>query len=381
MPGKPHWLVAHGGGPTAVLNASLAGLARGAAGHGATLSAARFGMEGLLAADWVSLDGRSPAFWLQVENAPGSLIGSSRRAMAGDDFPRAIQLCLQRGVTALFLTGGNGTMRCAWRLHDAAGPDLQVIGIPKTIDNDIPGMDHTPGHGSVARFFAHAARDLGADNRALPSPVTVLETLGRDAGWVTASTALARHHPDDAPHLIYLPERPVSLEQVCGDVDGVLQQLGRCVVAVCEGQKDLDGRPFGADVLNDRDGVPRLASNLGHVLAQWIGDRLRVRARSEKPGLVGRCFALASSPTDRAESLAAGEFAAQLAADGQSGVMVALNREPGPAYRLRLEPQPIQTGLRHFPHSWIHPHGQNVTEEYAKWAHPLAGFVDDLPKL
>jgi 6-phosphofructokinase 1 len=301
--------------------------------------------------------------------------------MRDEDFNRAAQICAARDLSCLFLTGGNGTMRCALRLHSAAGTGLQVIGIPKTIDNDIPGMDHTPGHGSVARFFAHAARDLGADNCALPSPVTILETLGRDAGWVTASTVLARHHPDDAPHLIYLPERPVSLDQVCGDVDGVLRRIGRCVVAVCEGQKDLDGLPFGADVLNDRDGVPRLASNLGHVLAQLIGDRLRVRARSEKPGLVGRCFGLACSPTDRAEALEAGRFAAQLAAAGQSGLMVALNREPGPAYHLRLEPQPIQTGLRHFPHSWIHPHGQNVTEEYVNWVHPLAGFVEDFPKL
>jgi 6-phosphofructokinase 1 len=381
MPPNTNWLVAHGGGPTAVLNASLAGLSRAAQQCGAQLYAARFGMHGLLAGEWVSLAGRSPGFWSRVELAPGSLIGSSRRSMAADDFLRAVQLCLERGITALFLTGGNGTMRCAARLAETAAGALPVLGIPKTIDNDIPGMDHTPGYGSVARFFAHAARDLGADNCALPSPVTVLETLGRDTGWVTASTALARHHADDAPHLIYLPERPVSLEQICADVDRVVSRLGRCVVAVCEGQRDPQGQPFGADVPKDRDGVPRLAANLGHTLAQLIGDRLRIRARSEKPGLVGRSFALAASPVDRAESAAAGHFAGLAAHDGASGVMVALQRAPGPAYSHQLALTPLTAGLRHFPHSWIHPSGHNVTEEYIQWVKPLAGPIEDLPKL
>lgn len=375
------WLVAHGGGPTAVLNASLAGLARGAEAAGAELWAARHGMDGLLRSDWADLRGRGESFWSKVERAPGSVIGSSRRGMETPDFERAVEICRAAGVGVLFLTGGNGTMRCARRLHEAARGAMRVIGIPKTIDNDIPGMDHTPGHGSVARFFAHAARDLGADNRALPSPVAVLETLGRDVGWVTAATALARREDDDAPHLIYLPERPVSPDQVCGDVDRVLRRLGRCVVAVCEGQKDTEGRAFGAETQKDRDGVGRLSANLGHAMAHLISARLGVRARSERPGLVGRSFGLTASERDRAESEAAGRFAAIGAADGRGGVMVALNRDPGPGYRLRLEYAPIESGLRHFPHSWIAPSGHDVVQDYIDWVRPLAGEVEDLPKL
>ena len=144
-----------------------------------------------------------------------------------------------------------------------ANYDLQVIGIPKTIDNDLRVTDHTPGYASTARFFACAARDVGEDNRSLPSPVCVLETLGRNAGWIVAATSLARRHADDAPHLIYFPERRLSLDRIAADVEHVYRRLGRVVVAVCEGQLDEHGQPFGADV--DRAGVAvqRLASESG----------------------------------------------------------------------------------------------------------------------
>jgi 6-phosphofructokinase 1 len=376
-------LLVHGGGPTAVLNASLAGLAweaRSLPGF-PPLWAARHGMDGLFGQDWVDLSGLSDSLLQQISLAPGSVIGSSRRPMQKHEFAQAVDLLDSAGFGFVFLTGGNGTMRCAEGLAREAAGRLQVIGIPKTIDNDIPGMDHTPGYGSVARFFAHAARDLGADNRALPTPVVFLETLGRDTGWVTASTALARTRDDDAPHLIYLPERPVSLDHICADVESKVTHLGRCVVAVCEGQRDEQGQPFGADVPPDRDGVRRLASNLGHTLAQLVADRTGLRTRSEKPGLVGRCFALTCSETDRREAEICGRTAARAAHAGASGVMVALQREPVPPYRPRTELVGLAAGLRHFPLSWITPSGNDVLGDYTDWARPLAGLIEPLPCL
>lgn len=376
-------LLIHGGGPTAVLNASLAGLAlecRRLAGF-PDLWAARHGLDGFFASDWLDLSAQPESLLQSLLAAPGSAIGSSRYPMRDEDFARAVSICRDRRVRIVFLTGGNGTMRCAARLHQAAGDALQVIGIPKTIDNDIPGMDHTPGYASVARFFAHAARDLGADNRALPSPVTILETLGRDTGWVTASTVLARSQSGDAPHLIYLPERPLTLGRICQDIQCTLDRLGRCVVAICEGQRDENGQPFGADVPQDRDGVPRLASNLGHTLALLVSRRLGIRARSEKPGLVGRCFAATASAADRAEAELCGRHAVRVARAGQSGVMVALHRQESPAYSPVVETVPLADGLRHFPQPWIAEGGNDVTSDFVQWLFPLTGPIESWPTL
>jgi 6-phosphofructokinase len=160
-----------------------------------------------------------------------------------------------------------------------------VIGIPKTIDNDLAITDHTPGYPSAARFFIHAARDIGLDNRALPTPVCILETLGRNTGWITAATALARADADDAPHLIYFPERRVSLDRMAADVEGVYRRIGRVVIAVCEGQLDETGQPFGADVDRPESAVHRLSSNLGHTLANALARKTGLRARAEKPEL------------------------------------------------------------------------------------------------
>src|SRR5205085_12285406 len=137
------------------------------------------------------------------------------------DYQRMLDVLKRRDVRFLFYTGGNGSMDTAMRVEQfaaSAGYELRVVGIPKTIDNDLMETDHTPGYGSCARFFAHAVRDIGADNRGLPPPIEVVEVLGRNVGWVVAATALARHREDDPPHLIYFPDSCVSAHQVCSAV-------------------------------------------------------------------------------------------------------------------------------------------------------------------
>jgi 6-phosphofructokinase 1 len=225
----------------------------------------------------------------QVGEAPGSALGSSRLPLADEDFAHLLDTFRRTDVHTFFYTGGNGSMDTALRIARYARVahfDLQGIGIPKTIDNDLRVTDRTPGYASTARFFACAARDVGEDNRSLPSPVCVLETLGRNAGWIVAATSLARHAEDDAPHLIYFPERRLSLDRIAADVERVYRRLGRVVVAVCEGQLDESGRPFGADVDRAGSEVQRLASNLGHTLARLLSEKLGIRARAEKPGLL-----------------------------------------------------------------------------------------------
>jgi ATP-dependent phosphofructokinase / diphosphate-dependent phosphofructokinase len=179
-------LVAHGGGPTAVLNASLAGLVSGCRGRYKSLVASAFGFEGLLSGRLTDLLSIPEERWAAIRLAPGSVIGSSRKAFD----PEAVATALREaGIDTVFLTGGNGTMGTALELSRRG---VRVTGIPKTIDNDLAVTHHSPGYASTAYFFACAARDIGMDVAALPSPICVLETLGRNAGWITAATALAR---------------------------------------------------------------------------------------------------------------------------------------------------------------------------------------------
>jgi 6-phosphofructokinase 1 len=388
MPGL-RAIVAHGGGPTAVLNASLAGLVEECrrSGQFTALQGARFGAQGLLAGDFVDLLAQPAALIEAVAQTPGSAIGSSRRKLEAADYERIIQAFRKHDVHWFFYTGGNGSMGTALELARFArdsGYELGVTGIPKTIDNDLPVTDHTPGYPSTARFFAFAARDVGEDNRSLPSPICVLETLGRNAGWIVAATSFARRHEDDAPHLIYFPERPLSLESMAADAERVYRRLGRVVIAVCEGQLDESGQPFGAAV--DRPDVAqhRLASNLGHTLAQLLAAKTGLRARAEKPGLLGRSCGPFASPLDRAEACECGRAAARAAMEDRSACMVAIRRESDQPYRSSTFLAPLETVAgqeRTLPLEWIAPKGNDVLPAFRDYARPLIGDVPGYPRL
>ncbi|MGA3023351.1 MAG: diphosphate--fructose-6-phosphate 1-phosphotransferase [Bryobacteraceae bacterium] len=388
MPGL-RAIVAHGGGPTAVLNASLAGLVEECrrSGQFTALQGARFGAQGLLAGDFVDLLAQPAALIEAVAQTPGSAIGSSRRKLEAADYERIIQAFRKHDVHWFFYTGGNGSMGTALELARFArdsGYELGVTGIPKTIDNDLPVTDHTPGYPSTARFFAFAARDVGEDNRSLPSPLCVLETLGRNAGWIVAATSFARRHEDDAPHLIYFPERPVSLDRIAADAERVYRRLGRAVIAVCEGQIDESGQPFGAAV--DRPDVAqhRLASNLGHTLAQLLAAKTGLRARAEKPGLLGRSCGPFASPLDRAEACECGRAAARAAMEDRSACMVAIRRESDQPYRSSTFLAPLETVAgqeRTLPLEWIAPKGNDVLPAFRDYARPLIGDVPGYPRL
>ncbi|MGO4882532.1 MAG: diphosphate--fructose-6-phosphate 1-phosphotransferase [Bryobacteraceae bacterium] len=374
-------IVAHGGGPTAVINASLAGLIAECSRRGLQLSGARYGLAGLLRADLIDLTALDAGVAQRIAESPGSALGSSRLPLVEDDYERLLSVFRRAQVRIFFYTGGNGSMETALRIARharAAAYDLQVIGIPKTIDNDLCVTDHTPGYASTARFFACAARDVGEDNRSLPSPICVLETLGRNAGWIVAATSLARHAADDAPHLIYFPERRVSLESMAADTERVYRKLGRVVMAVCEGQLDEHGRPFGADVDRAESQTQRLSSNLGHTLARLLSAKLGLRARAEKPGLLGRCCGEFAVPRDRRDAYACGQAAAAAAAEGHADVMVAL-RTDSSTFLTPLET--VARVERRLPAEWIHPDGHDVLSPFRDYAAPLVGEVPAWPRL
>jgi 6-phosphofructokinase 1 len=382
-------LIAHGGGPTSVINGSLAGLIEecSESGRFGALYGARFGVQGMLEENLLELLDQDPNLIQAIGHAPGSALGSSRRKLTEADYDALLDLFRRRDIHCFFYTGGNGSMGTALSVERharAAGYELQVIGIPKTLDNDLAVTDHTPGYASTAHFFALAARDVGEDNRSLPSPVCILEVLGRNAGWVVGATSFARTHPDDAPHLIYFPERPVSLDRIASDVERVYRRLGRVVIAVCEGQLDETGAPFGAAVDRADNAVYRLASNLGHTLARLITEKTGLRARSEKPGLFGRCCGPFATDLDRREAWECGRAAARAATEGRSGEMVAIRRDSDAPYHSSTFLTPLESVARHervLPNDWISPDGSDVNPGFIKYARPLVPEISAYPRL
>jgi 6-phosphofructokinase 1 len=319
---------------------------------------------------------------------PGSILGSSRQALETKDYGLLFEVLAQRDIRYLFYNGGNGSMQTALEIHREAslrGYDLRVIGIPKTIDNDLEQTDHTPGYGSTARFFALAARDVGADNGSLPGTITVLEVMGRNVGWLAAATSLARWTEEDSPHLIYFPERPLEEDVLLGHIENVYRRLGRCVIAVCEGQLNDKGIPLGGADPGPPDAFGRkLSGNVGYSFAKMVGEVLGVRARSEKPGVLGRSTASVVSETDRHEAWLVGVSAVRAAIQGESGVMVTLAREPGSEYRIATGLTPLETVAhreRRFPAEWISSDGNDVAPGFREWALPLTGEIELRPHL
>jgi 6-phosphofructokinase 1 len=380
-------VVAHSGGPTPVINASLLGTVEEARLHPqiTALYGARFGIAGILSEDFIDLYRQPEATLQAVARAPSSALGTSRREVGPAELAQALDVFRAHDIRYFFYNGGNGSMGTAHQIRSmasAAGYDLQVIGIPKTIDNDLLETDHTPGYASTARFFASAVRDIGADNRALPGQVEFIEILGRNVGWLAAATSLARAKPDDAPHLIYFPEQRLPLDTLLSDVERVFRRLNRCVVAVCEGQLDENGEPFGADARAGSRGS--LAMNLAHRLAMLVMERLKIRARSEKPGLLGRACTACISDVDWNEARRCGKAAVSAAIGGESGKMVTLLRGSGPRYE-------AETGLadlnrvaffeRPFPAEWRNQDGNDVLPPFREYAVPLVGTIEAHPAL
>jgi len=376
-------LLLHGGGPTQVMNASLAGVVEESRlwPEIQALLGARFGIEGVLAEDFFDLGAQTPARIAAIARTPGSALGSSRFPATPGEYQRLLEILSRRGIRFLFFNGGNGSMYMAHQIACAAagsGYELRVIGIPKTIDNDLGGTDHSPGYGSTAWFFACALRDIGEDIRALRGRVTLVEVMGRNAGWLTAATVFARSRPEDPPHLIYLPERPLSRARFLSDVESAFRKHGTAVVAVCEGQTDERGRPMGD--LGTPDGFDRqLSGNLAHTLARLVIGELKLNARSEKPGLLGRSSMAFVSETDRAEAYLCGRAAVRAAMEGHTDRMISLVREPGPVYRVSTGLQPLEeVGFieRRFPTEWITPDGAGVDAAFLKYAAPLLGPME-----
>ena len=371
-------LVAHGGGPTAVINCSLQGVVEAArsAGFDGSIYAARFGAEGILAGDLIDLTNVPAATIARLSHTPASAIGSCRRKLTDADYPTVLETLKRFDVGYFFYNGGNDSMDTCHKVNELAkkeGLDVRVIGIPKTMDNDLDLTDHCPGFGSAARYAALSSAELALDASALPIHVVVLELMGRNAGWVTAASALAGRLTG-CPVLTYLPEVPVDEDRMLVDVERTYARGKGLLVTVSEGLCGLDGKPLADTGIVDGFGHTVPGGTAQHITDRII-QKLGLKSRAEKPGLLGRASIPYQSSTDRAEAYAVGQYAVEAALQGESGYMVAINAVRTPAYRADLSLVPLAKVAnveKKFPLEWI-ADGNQIADAFFDYAMPLMG--------
>ena len=384
---KMNMVVAQSGGPSMVINESLVGAvleARKSARIGKILGA-RHGILGILGDDYVDLRKPSVRKLRAIAETPSSALGSCRKKPDAEDCRKIFEAFRAKNVGYFFYIGGNDSAdaaRIVAEEAEKAGYPLVVYHIPKTIDNDLRSCDHTPGFGSAAKFVASALRGDDLDNRALGG-VKIDVIMGRDAGFLTAASALARVRPDDGPHLIYLPEVPFSLAKFEKDVAAAMKKFGRCVIAVSEGIRDAKGVSIGAQFAGgerDSHGNVQMSGTgaLGDYLAKCLKATGKVkRVRADTFGYLQRSFPGVFSETDRREAFAAGQAAVKAALAGRlTKGTIAIVRENGAKYRVAFAPVPIQNAAkftRSVPKEFIARNGHDVTAKFLDYARPIVG--------
>lgn len=370
---KGKLLLVHGGAPTAVMNASIYGVLQAAQGRVDAVLGANGGTGGLLSEKLIDLSALGEREREQLLITPGTVIGTSRTPLLAADYERMAEIAVRHGIRCILFNGGNGTMdACGHMQAVCQAHGIQVVGIPKTIDNDIAVTDHAPGFGSAARYLAATVSEICQDVHALPIHVCVVEAMGRNAGWLAAASALAAD-VGYGPDLIYLPERDFDEDRFLADVKAVYDRQGCAVVVASEGLHFADGTPIVPPIF--KTGRAVYYGDVGAHLANLVIQRLGIKARSEKPGICGRASYAHQSPLDRDEAVACGRRAAELALAGKSGVMVTLERGDG-AYQTRLGEAAIGDVMlveRKLPDAWITHDGTGVTEAFKDWCRPLIG--------
>ncbi len=379
-------VVAQSGGPTAVINSSLVGVIQEAINHNEItgIYGALNGIEGILYENLIDLKKENPQTIEKIKRTPSAALGSCRHKLSSEEYEKIIDVFKANNIRYFFYIGGNDSMNTAHvvgKMTSEMGYDLIAMGIPKTIDNDLEYTDHCPGYGSVARWVATSVRDAGFDTEAIGvvDRVKVVEIMGRNAGWITAASALGKEKDTDPPHLIYLPERPISIDILLADVEEWYKRLGYVVIAVCEGVKGEDGNLLSASASSiDTD-------SFGHVqmggaadfICKLIKDKLKIKARFDKPGTIQRMSMALVSEVDLNEAYMAGQDAVKYAMEGIKGKMVSLVREDNEDEYIcktgLVELDKVADAEKNIPDNYINETGNGVTEEFYKYAKPLIG--------
>lgn len=371
-------LIVHGGAPTAVINASLYGAVEEAKRHPqiGKIYAAIGGSGGVLRRQFLDMKTVPQSKLEMLPFTPASAIGTSRDHLEPQDYADMAQIIKENDIRFVFFNGGNGSMDTCGKVYSACraiGANVQVVGIPKTIDNDISVTDHAPGFGSAARYVAATVSEVCQDVHALPIHVCVLETMGRNAGWITAAAALARE-AGSGPDMLCLPEVAFDEDKFLSDIDRLHHKKKGIVVVASEGLKNKKGEPIVAPIFKMDRAV--YYGDVSAHLASLVIKKLGIKARSEKPGLCGRASIAFQSEVDRQEAVLAGKTAVEAAIAGQTGVMVGFERLPGAVYAVKPVLIPIKNVMleeRLLPAEYISSAGNDVTPEFCNWCRPLLG--------
>jgi len=385
---KKNAVVGQSGGPTAVINASLYGTVYEALNREdeiGTVYGMINGIEGFLNDQVMDMAPLEESKELElIRTTPGSYLGSCRYKLPEDlndpVYPQLFARFEAYNIGYFFYIGGNDSMDTVSKLARYAasnGIDVKVIGIPKTIDNDLIMTDHTPGYGSAAKYVASTVREIVLDSSVYQQKaVTIVELMGRHAGWLTAASVLARKHKDDNPLLVYLPETNFDMEQFAHDVEAALKKQPNVIICISEGISDDRGQficEYADEARLDTFGHKMLTGS-GKILENFVRDRFGVKVRSVELNVSQRCSGMVASQTDIEEAALAGAWGVRKALEGVTGQMIAFNRKSDSPYEMEcvtVDVNQVCNQEKKFPSQWITKNGTDVSDEFWNYALPL----------
>ncbi len=386
-------IVGQSGGPTAVINGSLYGVVREALAHPEEIGHVYgmiHGIEGFLQDSVMDLGEELSGEELELMKVtPAAYLGSCRYKLPEDIssevYPEVFEKLEALDVGYFLYIGGNDSMDTVSKLSRYAartGSDIRFIGVPKTIDNDLVGTDHTPGYGSAAKYVAGTVREIVLDSSVyFQKSVTIVELMGRHAGWVTAASVLARKYKGDNPLLVYLPESVFDLERFARDIESAFEKSACIIVCVSEGIHDASGRficEYGDEAQTDNFGH-KMLTGCGKILENFVRRRFGVKVRSVELNVSQRCSGALISAADLEEASMAGREGVKAALAGETGVMVAFRRAESAPYHIEyitVDVNAVCNQEKSFPAEWITGAGNDISREFVEYARPLiAGEV------
>jgi len=393
--GKGNAIVGQSGGPTSVINSSLAGIVQGCAQVPGIdrLLGMRWGIEGFMADHLVDLSAQPADTIAGLRRTPSSALGSSRHKLQEADFPTILAQLRRYDIRTIFMIGGNDTMDTIHRITEFAareGYGLRGVGVPKTVDNDLYATDHTPGYPSAARYTALSVQQAGRLARDMKKvdQFTIYQSIGRDSGWLAAASVFAKRSPEDAPHLVYLPERAFDQERFLADVADAYDRFGYASIVCGEGIKYADGTPVSASRTKDKFANVEFGamggSSVGMQLHRMVSDRFGWRGEFQITESLPMCAIDRAVESDLTEAYDCGREAARLAGDGASGVMVAIVRESNDPYRASLGTaslEDVAVRAKPMPDAMINEAGNFPSEAFLEYLRPLVGEMPEYAEL
>jgi len=381
-------LVGQSGGPTAVINSSLYGIITASHKNKRSISHVYgmiHGIEGFLEGHYMNLTDELDETDLELlKNTPAAYLGSCRYKLSENlsdkIYPILFQKFNELNIRYFLYIGGNDSMDTVSKLSlysEKINSNIRIIGIPKTIDNDLVNTDHTPGFGSAAKYISSTVREIALDSSVYHNKsVTIVELMGRHAGWITAASVLARKYAKDNPVLVYLPEVPFDMEKFANDIKTEFTKKNNLVVCVSEGIRDVNGTficEYGNDVKTDNFGH-KMLTGCGKILENFVRDQFGIKVRSVEINISQRCSGIITSLTDINEAAMAGYYGIETALKGMSGQMIALNRLSSTPYKVECKPVDVTQVCnkeKPFPSEWITCDGTNIRKEFLEYIIPL----------